>query len=133
MTARALSNLLGLFLVVTIPFGLTSCGDAHDKAARDMISLFNRMADVLETIKDADSAKAAQAKLKPLIEEMKALKAHTDTLGEPANDKALQEKYGKEFEAVQKRLMAALMKAMSSGPEAAAALQELGEAMRGLK
>jgi len=135
MTASSiLTRIAAVLLVAVLPFALTGCGDSHEKAAGDMVSLMNRLADTLDTVKDKASAEAAKDKLKAIGTEMKEMKARMDKLGKPseAKEKELKEKYEKELTAATTRIMGASMKIAAAGPEAAEILKDVMNDMKTL-
>jgi hypothetical protein len=107
---------------------VVGCAENHDSLTKKQIDLMNDLADVLSTIKDADSAKAAQPKLKKISERMQELKKKAEKLGEPPADKkaALEKKYQDQVTKAGERLMKEFFRVMTvSG--AAEALQGLGK------
>ncbi len=132
IATSTLTRFAALLLAAVLPFALTGCGDSHDKAMKDMVSVMNRMADTLATVKDKATAEAAKEKLKGITEEMKAIKTRMDKLGNPTGDaeKALKDKYEKEMSEATSKMMGAAMKIATAGPEAAEVLKD---AMSGMK
>jgi uncharacterized lipoprotein YehR (DUF1307 family) len=108
-------------------FAVSGCGDSHESLTKDAIKLTNEMADVLESIKDKDSAEKAKPKLEKLAEKFKDLKKRMDKIGKPdkAKEEALEKKYKSDAEAAGKRLVTALGKA-AAVPGGADAIKSLG-------
>jgi predicted nucleic acid-binding Zn-ribbon protein len=105
-------------------------GNEHEAMMKDMIKAMNELADVLESIKDEATAKAAEPKLKALGTRIQEMKKKADALGGLPKDKdeELRKKYEPEMNAAVGRIMAASQKA-ASVPEAQAALQEAFKSM----
>src|SRR5688572_4266707 len=96
MTASFLfTRFAALVLAAVSSFALSSCGDPHEKAAKDLTSLMNRMADTLGSVKDKASAEAAKDKLKSLNEEVKAMTSRLERLGKPSSEieKTIESRY----------------------------------------
>lgn len=115
-------------LALALVFGVSGCGDSPDSVMKDTIKLMNEMADVMEGIKDKDSAEKAKPKLEALAKKMKDLeeRAKKLKLDEMPKEKkeALQKKYEDDLKKAGTRFGAAMMKAMTN-PDAAGALKGL--------
>ena len=126
-----------LSLLALASLGLSQCGggETHEKIMKDMISVMNRMGDTLSGIKDKASAEAAKGKLTALVDEMKAVKARMDKIGEPTGKLSadLKAKYEKEMMAAVGKMSQGMIKAMAAGPEMAETLKSVGDAMSKLK
>ena len=112
-------------LALALVFTVSGCGDSPESITKDMIKAMNEMADVLESIKDKDSAEKAKPKLEALSKKMKDLKERADKLKvDDKKKKELEEKYKDEVAKAGMRLFGALAK-VGSNPDAAAALKSL--------
>ena len=107
-----------LSLLALASLGLSQCGggETHEKIMKDMISVMNRMGDTLSGIKDKASAEAAKGKLTALVDEMKAVKARMDKIGEPTGKLSadLKAKYEKEMMAAVGKMSQGMIKAMAA-------------------
>ena len=137
MKTHILRRLAVLSLLALASLGLSQCGggETHEKIMKDMISVMNRLGDLMGGIKDKATAEAAKPKLSALVDELKAVKARMDKIGEPKGKLAddLKAKYEKEMKAAMEKFTGSIMKAMTAGPEVAETLKSVGEAMQGIK
>lgn len=74
---------------------LSGCADSHDKVARDILKNVRQFNDVLETVKDTESAEKAKPKLEKLEQNSQANLQRWEELGQPSTEVAQQliEKY----------------------------------------
>lgn len=105
-----MKNLVALasLLLVLVP----GCGgDTHQSLVDESMPLMREMAATVTTIKDEATAKAAKPKLEVIASKMKDLKARRDKLPAPteAEMKASIDKYGKEMEELQKKMIGSMM------------------------
>ncbi len=117
--------LAGVLLAAwTAPVG--AADDTHEKLVKDMIKVFKDGAATLKTIKDEESAKAAQPKLKKLGAALKDIRARGQKLGKPQGDteEQLKTKYKGQIEASQKEFSKEVMRVATvpGGKEALAAM-----------
>jgi hypothetical protein len=111
---------------LALVFAVSGCGDSPDSVIKDQIKLMNDMADVLEGIKDKDSAEKAKPKLEALAKKAKdieerAKKLKLDDMPKEKQE-ALKKKYEDDIKKAAGRFGAAMMKAMTN-PDAAGALK----------
>jgi hypothetical protein len=105
-------------LVLTVVAALCLCngcgGDTHESLAGEAISTQKDLLATLETVKDQETAKAAKSKLQALATKMKDIEARQTKLGTPneAQFKAIGDKYGKEMEEVQTKMVGVMMRVM---------------------
>lgn len=123
--ASVFTRVTALVLTAMILCVLTGCGDSHERATRDMISLMNRIADTIGSVKDKPTAEAAKDKLKALSEEMKFMKARIEKLGKPSGKvvKTL-ENYHNGMEAANRRVGEAFRSFRFAGHEAGDLLED---------
>ncbi|YCM45318.1 hypothetical protein V2O64_04695 [Verrucomicrobiaceae bacterium 227] len=101
--------------------------DSPEAAATKMAGIQNRLADVMESIKDKESGEAALAKLEPIVAEMKAFGKAMKGKDEDLSPE-LEAKLEGIISQSQTRIEAAVMKAapiLSSEPELAQKFQTL--------
>lgn len=98
-----------LTLVIATPQAATA-KDTYESVSKDMFGALDNFADVLATVKDEASAKAAIPKLDGLKPKFKALGKRIKAVGKPSpeQEKILQEKFKKEQEALQTKMMGAM-------------------------
>jgi hypothetical protein len=106
-----MKRLLAFTAVVTFLI-CAGCGDSHESLAAEAVSTMKDMVAVLDTVKDADSAKAAKPKLKSLSEKLNDINKRQAKLPAPteADIKAIEAKHGKEMEELQQKMMSAMMR-----------------------
>jgi hypothetical protein len=105
----------------------------HEAVMKDMIQSLSDMADILEGVKDKDSAKAAAPKLEAAAAKLEAVGKRAATLKEPSKEdqEKLMKKYGPELQKQTSRFTAAAASAgMKSGgdPDFIQAMKKLEEA-----
>jgi hypothetical protein len=101
------------FTVATIALTLVvaGCGDSRESLAEEGVSTMKELVATLDGVKDASTAKAAKSKIQSLVSKLDDLKARMDKLGaNPSEEKALQDKYGKEMEEQMGKLLPAMMR-----------------------
>ena len=119
-----------LLLIIPVLLLLGGCADSHDAAMQDSIDLLNEMVDIIESVKDEESAKAMEKKMERLSGKMKALQERMDKLGEPSPEKKAELK--KKYEPKQKEAGARMVKAMmnlATKPELA---QQIDKVMKNI-
>jgi acetoin utilization deacetylase AcuC-like enzyme len=89
---------IALCVTLCLALVVTGCGDTPESVTKKMISKMQAMADVLKTVKDEPSAKAAAPKIKALSADLKEIQKKMEAM--------------KPSEAEQKRLAEAHMKPM---------------------
>jgi len=101
-------------------------GDSHESLASEQMSTMKEFIATMDTVKDADSAKAAKSKLKSILENMKEINQREAKLPAPteAEIKAMDTKYGKQMEEMSQKMQAAMFKVIAD-PKIAAELQDI--------
>ena len=99
-------------VAVALAAGGCESKPTHESVTKESIDKMQQFADVLKTIKDEASAKAARPKLEKIKKEMDELKKKADTLGNPPPEvkKKLEEKYKKDMEKVSGELAGQMMR-----------------------
>lgn len=97
-------------LLLSVP----GCGDSHDAVMQDTIEIMKDMTEVMESIEDEASAKAAAPKLAKLGERFREIEMRQEAVGKPTpeQEQALKEKYGDELESVMQEFMAETFRLM---------------------
>lgn len=95
---------LSLASILALTFLFPACGSSEASAREEGVSLMEQIGNTLETAKDEASAKAAAAKLDPIITRMNALAKEHPDMGKPT---------GKEGEAVDPKFEARAQAAMT--------------------
>jgi len=105
-------GLTGFALIALVM--LSGCGDSHEAAADDTVDLMEELADILESIKDEDSAKAASAELEDWAEDMQKISDRVKELEDLSADdeKALKEKYKEKMDEVGARIQKEMQRLM---------------------
>lgn len=127
---RHATRFAGLLVLV---WAASGCGgDKHEVVIKDTIQAMNDMADIVDTIKDEASAKAAEPKLKAVADRLQEIKKRADAMEKPSAEKeeALKKKYEGELKAGMGRMMGAAMKA-ASVPGAQQAVQDAFKGLQG--
>jgi uncharacterized protein (TIGR03066 family) len=124
-----------------LELALESSSAGHDAVAKDMIKALSELSDVLESVKDRDTARAAAPKIEAGAEKLEAVARRGEKLKEPSKEEQerLMKKYGPELEKQFPRYLAAtlaagqksggdpdFLKAMKKLDEAGKALQKMG-------
>src|SRR5687768_8908493 len=102
-----------LVVVSIVALLASGCGgDTRESLTQDGMSNMKELVAVLDTVKDAETAKAAKPKLKTLFEKMNTINEKMNKMGVPteAEMKAMDEKHGKEMEDLQMKMMSNMMK-----------------------
>lgn len=91
---------------------ISGCRDSHDKVVQDYIAELRNMVNVLEEIETAEDAEKEKSNLKAIVEKLKTITRRKETLGvpDPAFEKTLKDKYGKQHHQSVTKLLDALMK-----------------------
>tara|TARA_Y100001934_G_C12279965_1_gene739389 strand:+ start:479 stop:862 length:384 start_codon:yes stop_codon:yes gene_type:complete len=91
---------------------MSGCQDSHDKVVQDYIAELKNMVNVLEGIETAEDAEKAKSNLKAIGEKIKTITRRKETLGvpDPAFEKTLKDKYGKQHHEIVTKQLDALMK-----------------------
>lgn len=121
-----MKRLLALSTMLMLMAGPGCGGDTHESLAAEVVPVMREMADTISTIKDEATAKAAKPKLERIAAKMKDLNTRREKLPAPteAQTKAMIEKYGKEMEAAQRKMMGSLM-AISGDPKIQEVLKDI--------
>jgi len=107
--------LWGGMLVVLAVCGGCNSGSADD-VMKDTVSTMNEMADVLDTIKDQESAKAARPKLENLLQRLKDLKAKADKIKvTKSEEERLKKKYEPDLKKIHDRFFQAGLNLQRTG------------------
>jgi hypothetical protein len=117
-----------MFALMLVP----GCGgDTHDSLAAESVDVMKKLVAALEGVKDEATARSAKPTLESLASKMKDIDQRQTKLGTPtdAEIKAMGDKYGKEMEALQPKLVAAMMR-MQFDPQIAAVLQDIDMKMK---
>jgi uncharacterized protein YicC (UPF0701 family) len=117
---------------MSVALMLSGCGNSHDSLMGKMVSTMEQTADVLESIKDEESAKAAEPKLKKLGERMESLKEQVDEMDDPSPEveKQLKEKYEKRVKEALGKLMREGMR-IGMNPELSKHVRDVTSGMQG--
>jgi len=116
------------FLAVLVFASACGSGDPNEAAVKDMLAGLNELSDILDTVKDEASAKAAAPKLKAIADRMTDVKKRFE--GIPAEKRTeLQNKYKDQMMAAGLRFMAAGKK-VSEIPGVEALFAETMKAMQ---
>lgn len=109
----------------------SGCGDSQEALAGEGLDTMKKLNTVFEGIKDEASAKAAKPELKKLMEQMKSIQERQKKLPLPtdADFKAMEAKYGKEMEEVQKKFTGNMLR-IAFDPKIRAQLDDLDAVMK---
>ena len=99
-----------LFTLLGAP--LVSAKDTHQNLIEEMIASFNKLSDVLVTIKDKKSADVAKSKVETIGKLMADLKKRADILGEPKGEQKeeLEKRFKQKMEDAAKRMTCELIR-----------------------
>jgi hypothetical protein len=89
-------------VVVVSLFFIGCSGGSHEAITREYLDVMSHIVNVCETIKDKDSAKAAQPKLGELLANLRELKTRAKEIGK-IND-SVQRKIDKKYDAEMEKL-----------------------------
>ncbi len=109
---------LRIALLIFLALGLTAvqgCSDSPEAVAEEAVGVFKELNEILESVKDTDSAKAAAARIEKLAPRMQDLKARMDALEAdvtPEQKEAIKEKFEESMNDEMSKLMANSMKIM---------------------
>jgi hypothetical protein len=118
-------------LVLTLAIGLAGCKSEAEKQISDITDKQKDMANVLKSVKDKDSAKAANVKLKGIAADLAAtFEKMKKTNPSQAEQKRLMEKFKTDQEQTGKDIQAELAR-ISQNPELRAELMEGMMAIQG--
>ena len=98
---------IGIFAAVLLAAMLMGCGKSkYEEAMEEMVDVFNDMADVMATIEDEESARAAKGEMNKLAGRMQKLSA-LNNMEPPPPDVAmeLKRKYEPQLKAAGERFM----------------------------
>jgi len=104
-----------------------SAASKQESLMQQSLDLMNELADEFDKMTDADTAKAAVAKIEQLADELIKVAEQGEKLGEPSQE--LVDKFKAKAEAAGQRMGAAMMKIMTN-PEAAGAMEALTEKLQ---
>jgi hypothetical protein len=82
--------------IVALAMVIGGCGKSHESIRKDAMGKMKDMVDVLKTVKDDASAKAAATKLKEITADIKKLKEQDDALGKLSKEE--EQKLDKQME-----------------------------------
>ncbi len=107
---------------------LTGCSDSQEKGQDDMIDVMDEYADVLESIKDEDSAKAAKDEFAELAEELKEILARMEKLEKPSKEEqaALQKESDAKMKPIEERIQKEMKRIASDPKLMALAMEAIG-------
>ena len=91
----------------------SGCGSSPESLAEDMISKMEELVEVLETVKDEDTATDAVEDIKAIIADLKELKEEGEELEKSMSDeeqKALEEKFEPRLKKVMGKMMGEMMR-----------------------
>jgi predicted RNase H-like nuclease (RuvC/YqgF family) len=89
--------------MIVLLCALSGCGRSkHEAAVDDAIAIGNELCDILDGVKDKDSAQAAAGKIEKLGSRMKDLSERIKAMGEPSKEE--QEKIGKKLDEQSEKL-----------------------------
>lgn len=115
-----------LLLMVSGLMVLTGCKSKEDKLMEESMDTMEELASVMETIKDADSAKAAKPKLEKLFKRLEELGNEGKALNlSKEEQEALEKKHKERMEKVSKEFLKQMLRVMMN-PKVAG---ELGDVM----
>ena len=109
----SLAMLLALFTV-----GMAQ-DSKFEPLIKEAIGHMNKMAEVLEGMKDVETAKKSEKDLNAAVEKMADVQKRMNALGKPSDEetKRIKEKFEEEMKQGQQRLQKAAVAAASKGPE----------------
>ena len=108
---------ISAILVLTLGLALAGCKSEAEKQISDLTDKQKEMVSVLKTVKDKDSAKAANAKLKTIAQDMSAtFEKMKKTNPSKDEQKRLMDKYKTEQEQTGKEMQAEMQR-ISQNPE----------------
>lgn len=101
-----------LTLTAVLALSLAGCDPTHDSIMKDNLDQMKKMVEILKTVKDESSAKAAAPKIKAINEEMKKLKEQADKLPKPTAEQQteLEKKYKADIEKLMPELLQEAMR-----------------------
>lgn len=109
-----------LVVVVASLFTLAGCGGDTDTLPKAFLSLLDETTAVLKEVKDVETAKAAEPKLKALGERKRKLDEEAKNTKLSQSDlKAADDKYAQPMQEAAERMAAEIMRIASESPEAA--------------
>lgn len=128
-----MKRLLSLAMVL-ITLQCVGCGDTHESIMKEQVNTMKKLVATLEGIKDEDSAKSAKSNLESLGKEMKDIEARGNKLPAPTAEeqKAMQDKYGKEMEDLMPRLMTQMFR-LGMDPKMGPILKDIDLDGKGMK
>ncbi len=104
--------------------------DTHESTIKEMISTFDEMAEIIESVTDDSSADTAIGKLEKISKKMRNIKTRVENLGDP--DEATKKDLA-EYESKMKEAMGRMMKVsmgMSTKPYGPKVMKAMGDAMQ---
>jgi hypothetical protein len=119
-----------MFCLTAAVFLLAGCGDTRDNLMEQNLALMNEFGDVLASVKDEASAKAAEARIKSIGERLEALRKRSDALGKISADeeKALKGRWEAKAQASGERMFKEMGRIMTDpklGPLLRDAVQKI--------
>lgn len=126
-----MKRLVALSVMMALMVGPGCGGDTHESLAAESMPLMKEMVDTLQTVKDEASAKTAKPKLQSIVTKMKSINERQAKLPAmtEAQMKSMIDKYGKEMEEMQKKMVGAMM-AIQFDPKIQAVLGDIDMRMK---
>ena len=122
-----MKKVAGLSVVALLCCALPGrAADTFDDVIKDMIKSTKQLVEVLATVKDEASAKAAKPKLEKMGKEIQAIQARAKKLGDPSKEEKekLEKKYKPELDPLFKKMFAELVR-IQSNPATAKVLKDI--------
>lgn len=122
---------LSITVALGICFVLVGCKKTHEDVMKGSLSCVKEMTDVMKTVKDEASAKAAAPKIKAIADRMKALGEEAKKMSEPSKEEAqrLKEKYEPQMKEAMSAFMGEVMR-ITMDSKLSAAKDAFGEASK---
>lgn len=116
---KFMKNTLYTMAVLVCALVLSSCGDSHDKLAKDQITWMEDMTEIFNGVADGDlSSSQAADKIRSLGKEGEEFMARQEKLNQGTSKEELEkirQKHSKEFQVAFKNYMKAVQKLTQSG------------------
>lgn len=123
---------LSVAAMAALALAISGCGDSADSVAQDTLAEIKSFTATLKNVKDAASAKANESAIKAHGEKLKSLMERGEkfTKDDPATQKKLEEKYGKEMETAMGEFIGEMSRVGMLGPDVHNALKGVEDAMK---
>jgi hypothetical protein len=107
----------------------------HEPQLKQVLADMNKLSEVLEGMKDADTAKKAAKPLDEAVTKFLKEQQKMKDLGQPSEEdaKTLKDKYGNDITKSVTRLQKAFKTASEAGPESKALVEKAAKKLRGEK